>query len=171
MGEVVTDRRRFEESVERVARNRHLRNNLALARRIPIAMVMVAAFGCATVVDDTRTVATVDSEVVGELPRTVAIEILNKTVGLSPENRSTLLGGGQIHTDIVPETFLRPYETGDSRLATCIFSDQGLVFVEVEPGYRGNPINRESGSLMTMNWGYDIAGSIIEWTGMPTIVI
>ena len=58
--------------------------------------------------------------------------------------------------------------------ATQVRSSQlpsGEVVHHLEPKYHGNPINRKSGSLMTMSWGYDIASSIVEWTGMPTIVM
>ncbi|WP_203293880.1 methyltransferase domain-containing protein [Maricaulis parjimensis] len=39
-----------------------------------------------------------------------------------------------------------------------------------EPEYHGNPVDPE-GSLVTMNWGYDIASFILTETGMPSVVI
>ena len=47
----------------------------------------------------------------------------------------------------------------------------GQVVHRLEPQYHGDPVDPEKGSLMTMNWGYDIAHSIIEWTGMQTIIV
>ena len=53
----------------------------------------------------------------------------------------------------------------------------GEIVHHFEPDYHGNPIDPDGnpidaqGSLMTMNWGYDIAASILEWTGMRTLIV
>ena len=39
-----------------------------------------------------------------------------------------------------------------------------------EPEYHGNPVDPD-GSLVTMDWGYDIASLITSTVGMPTILI
>lgn len=39
-----------------------------------------------------------------------------------------------------------------------------------EPEYHGNPVDPE-GSLVTMNWGYDISAFILEKAGMASVII
>ena len=46
----------------------------------------------------------------------------------------------------------------------------GSIVHHFEPEYHGNPVD-SNGSLMTMNWGYDIAGRILSSAGMPTIIL
>ena len=38
------------------------------------------------------------------------------------------------------------------------------------PQYHGNPVDR-NGSLVTRDWGYDIAGVILEHTGMSSVIM
>jgi len=40
----------------------------------------------------------------------------------------------------------------------------------MDPDYHGDPTSPD-GALVTMNWGFDIASSIISETGMPTIIV
>lgn len=40
----------------------------------------------------------------------------------------------------------------------------------MEPVYHGDP-TKPDGALMTMNWGFDLASSIVSETGMPTIIV
>ncbi|MBC7284273.1 class I SAM-dependent methyltransferase [Hoeflea sp.] len=46
----------------------------------------------------------------------------------------------------------------------------GQVIHHMEPQYHGNPID-DAGSLMTINWGYDIAAFITEKAKTPTIIM
>jgi SAM-dependent methyltransferase len=39
-----------------------------------------------------------------------------------------------------------------------------------EPEYHGNPVDQK-GALVTMHWGYDIAGFIVEKSKTPTVII
>lgn len=48
--------------------------------------------------------------------------------------------------------------------------EDGQIIHYKEPEYHGNPIDEE-GSLVTMNWGYDIANFILATTGLPTMII
>ncbi len=73
-------------------------------------------------------------------------------------------GGMHLFTAPLVNKF-RPTE----RRATL--SPSGQVIHHFEPQYHGDPVNPGTGALMTMNWGYDIAHSIAEWTGMPTIIV
>ena len=45
----------------------------------------------------------------------------------------------------------------------------GEIEHHMEPVYHGDP-TKPDGALMTMNWGFDLASSIIIETGMPTII-
>lgn len=45
----------------------------------------------------------------------------------------------------------------------------GSVALHGEAEYHGNPI-ADSGSLVTMHWGYDIAAFIAKEAGMPTVI-
>ncbi len=49
-------------------------------------------------------------------------------------------------------------------------SASGDVIHHFEPEFHGNPVDPE-GSLVTMNWGYDIAAFIMEKAGTPSIII
>lgn len=49
-------------------------------------------------------------------------------------------------------------------------SPSGEIIHHFELEYHGNPVDPE-GSLVTTNWGYDIAALILEKAGAPTIVI
>ena len=44
------------------------------------------------------------------------------------------------------------------------------IIHHMEPEYHGNPVDHQ-GSLMTMNWGYDIASFIVEHSKMTTIIM
>lgn len=44
-----------------------------------------------------------------------------------------------------------------------------IIYIQ-EPEYHGNPVDPD-GSLVTMDWGYDIASLITSTVGMPTIII
>lgn len=46
----------------------------------------------------------------------------------------------------------------------------GEIVHHLEPEYHGNPVDSK-GSLMTINWGYDIASFITSKAGTPTIII
>lgn len=46
----------------------------------------------------------------------------------------------------------------------------GKILHLQEPGYHGNPVDPD-GSLVTTDWGYDIASLITSTVGMPTIII
>ena len=46
----------------------------------------------------------------------------------------------------------------------------GKILHLQEPEYHGNPVDPH-GSLVTMDWGYDIASLITSTVGMPTIII
>ena len=46
----------------------------------------------------------------------------------------------------------------------------GEIEHHMEPVYHGDPTNPD-GALMTMNWGFDLASSIINATGMPTLIV
>lgn len=46
----------------------------------------------------------------------------------------------------------------------------GEIEHHLEPIYHGDP-TKPDGALMTMNWGFDLASSIISETGMPTIIV
>ena len=46
----------------------------------------------------------------------------------------------------------------------------GEIIYLQEPEYHGNPVDPD-GSLVTMNWGYDIACFIASTVGMPTVII
>ena len=46
----------------------------------------------------------------------------------------------------------------------------GKIIHLQEPEYHGNPVDPD-GSLVTMDWGYDIASLITSTVGMPTIII
>ncbi len=73
-------------------------------------------------------------------------------------------GGMHLFTAPLVNKF-RPSERRASKLPS------GEIVHHFEPIYHGNPVESECGSLMTMNWGYDIAHSIAEWTGMPNIIM
>jgi SAM-dependent methyltransferase len=47
-------------------------------------------------------------------------------------------------------------------------SDQ--IIYHHEPEYHGNPVDQK-GALVTMHWGYDIAGFIVEKSNTPTVII
>ena len=48
-------------------------------------------------------------------------------------------------------------------------SENGEIIYHHEPEYHGNPVD-EKGSLVTMHWGYDIAGYITETAKTPTAI-
>jgi len=48
--------------------------------------------------------------------------------------------------------------------------EDGQIAHHMEPEYHGNPVDPE-GSLMTINWGYDIANFISTSASMPTIIV
>ena len=79
---------------------------------------------------------------------------------------SRVLRPGGLHVFTVPlVNQFGPTEERASRLPS------GEVEHHMEPVYHGNPIARRKGSLMTWNWGYDIAERIAEWTGMRTVIV
>ncbi len=49
-------------------------------------------------------------------------------------------------------------------------TSSGEIDHHLEPVYHGDP-TKPDGALMTMNWGFDLASSIISETGMPTIIV
>ncbi len=49
-------------------------------------------------------------------------------------------------------------------------SASGEIIHHFEPEYHGNPVDPE-GSLVTMNWGYDIGAFILKHAGTPSIVV
>jgi SAM-dependent methyltransferase len=46
---------------------------------------------------------------------------------------------------------------------------RGNTILHQVPEYHGNPADAR-GSLVTMDWGYDIAQHIFDWTKMPTVI-
>ncbi len=56
-----------------------------------------------------------------------------------------------------------------SRLRACI-SETGKISYLLPPAYHGNPISSE-GSLVTMDWGFDICQHIFEACGLFTQII
>lgn len=49
-------------------------------------------------------------------------------------------------------------------------SESGEIIHLVDHVFHDNPISPE-GSLVTIDWGYDIAGLIMQTTGMPTVIV
>ena len=49
-------------------------------------------------------------------------------------------------------------------------TSSGEIEHHMDPVYHGDP-TKPDGALMTMNWGFDLASSIIRETGMPTIIV
>lgn len=47
---------------------------------------------------------------------------------------------------------------------------EGQIIYHHEPEYHGNPVDSQ-GSLVTMHWGYDIAGFITERAKTPTLIV
>lgn len=48
--------------------------------------------------------------------------------------------------------------------------ENGKIIYHHEPEWQGNPVG-EKGALVTMHWGYDIAGFILENAKTPTVII
>lgn len=48
--------------------------------------------------------------------------------------------------------------------------ESGEIIHHIEPTYHGNPVE-PTGSLVTVDWGYDIASYVTSITGMPTIIV
>lgn len=48
--------------------------------------------------------------------------------------------------------------------------ESGQIIYHHEPEYHGNPVD-SNGSLVTMHWGYDIAGFVTETAKTPTVII
>ena len=60
----------------------------------------------------------------------------------------------------------RIYRTGDLGRIT----DDGEIEYHLEPQYHGNPVDPK-GSLVTMDWGFDIAVFIQETSKMSTLIV
>lgn len=73
-------------------------------------------------------------------------------------------GGAHIFTAPLQNRF-KPSERRASLL------DNGEIHHLKDPKYHGNPVNRAEGSLVVMDWGYDIASFIQEASGLTTIII
>lgn len=52
----------------------------------------------------------------------------------------------------------------------AIRAEDGQLRHLLEPQYHGNPID-EAGSLVTMDWGYDIVSKIMQISGMPGQIV
>lgn len=48
--------------------------------------------------------------------------------------------------------------------------ESGQIIYHHEPEWHGNPVD-EKGALVTMHWGYDIAGFVTEKAKTPTVII
>lgn len=48
--------------------------------------------------------------------------------------------------------------------------EKGQIIYHHEPEWHGNPVDAK-GALVTMHWGYDLAGFILEKAKMPTVII
>lgn len=73
-------------------------------------------------------------------------------------------GGAHIFTVPIVNKF-KPSERRAIQLET------GGVQHLKEPKYHGNPMNTAEGSLVTVDWGYDIASFVQEESGLSTIII
>jgi SAM-dependent methyltransferase len=73
-------------------------------------------------------------------------------------------GGGHVFTT----PLVRKNEP--TRFCASLASDGTVVHLIEPPEYHGNPVSRE-GSLVTVNWGYDITSFIFETSGLFTEII
>lgn len=90
--------------------------------------------------------------------------VMNPLVAFREIGRVLKPGGSHIFTAPLVNKF-KPSERRASLL------DSGEVHYLKDPIYHGNPVNRLDGSLVTVDWGYDIASYILNASGLSTMLI
>ena len=90
--------------------------------------------------------------------------VLNPLAAFREIGRVLKPGGAHIFTAPLVNKF-KPSERRASLL------DSGEIHHHKDPNYHGNPVNKAEGSLVTVDWGYDIASYIQEASGLSTIIM
>lgn len=90
--------------------------------------------------------------------------VMNPLAAFQEIGRVLKPGGAHIFTAPLVNKF-----NSSERRASLL--DSSEIHHQKEPLYHTNPINRAEGSLVTVDWGYDIASYIQEASGLNTIIM